>query len=129
MRKILLTIGILLFADFLILAFITNFHTGIALQGIAAVLIIMYAVFFERIKRKIHIAIISILMITISPKLAKRLEAAIRYHTNNPDAMIVVCGGKGDQEDITEALAMERYLLSEGIPGDIIIREEKSTST
>ncbi|MDD2393798.1 MAG: YdcF family protein [Eubacteriales bacterium] len=163
MRKILLTIGILLFADFLVLAFITNFHTGIALQGIAAVLIIMYAVFFERIKRKIHISIISILIIPIifitviavygntdnadytedtvivlgsgingekvSPKLAKRLEAAIRYHTNNPDAMIVVCGGKGDQEDITEALAMERYLLSEGIPGDIIIREEKSTST
>lgn len=31
--------------------------------------------------------------------------------------------------DFLVALAMERYLLSEGIPGDIIIKEEKSTST
>ena len=47
----------------------------------------------------------------------------------NPHAIVVVSGGQGSNEAITEALAMERYLLSKGIPKNKILREEKSTST
>lgn len=65
----------------------------------------------------------------ISGALQKRLDAAIAYYENNPDVIIVVTGGQGPQEDITEALAMERYLLANGIPQDKIIKEEKATST
>lgn len=61
--------------------------------------------------------------------LKNRLDAAIQYHENNPDAIIVVSGGQGPQEDITEALAMERYLLRQGVPQDKIIKEEQATST
>lgn len=43
--------------------------------------------------------------------------------------MIVVSGGQGPQESITEALAMERYLIGHGVPSDRIIKEEASTST
>ena len=58
-----------------------------------------------------------------------RLDAAYEYHKRNPDSLIVVSGGKGNGEDITEALAMERYLSSLGVPGEKIVKEEKSTST
>jgi len=58
-----------------------------------------------------------------------RLEAAVDYHARNPEAMIVVSGGQGFQETISEALAMERYLLRRGVSPDRIIREDRATST
>ena len=65
----------------------------------------------------------------VSVGLAKRLNKAAEYHEKNPDAMIIVSGGQGPQEDISEALAMKRYLIDKGIAEDKIIMEDKSTST
>jgi uncharacterized SAM-binding protein YcdF (DUF218 family) len=65
----------------------------------------------------------------VSNTLAYRLDKAVGYHAINPDALIVVSGGQGPQEDITEALAMERYLIEKGIPAKNIVKEENSTST
>jgi uncharacterized SAM-binding protein YcdF (DUF218 family) len=65
----------------------------------------------------------------VSVGLAKRLNKAAEYHKSNPDAMIIVSGGQGPQEDISEALAMKRYLVDKGIPDEKIIMEDKSTST
>lgn len=64
-----------------------------------------------------------------SSTLKGRLNAAYEYHKENPDALIVVSGGQGHDEDITEAEAMETYLVSLGVPKDKIVKEEKSTST
>lgn len=61
--------------------------------------------------------------------LKNRLDAAIECYEKNEDIIIVVSGGQGPQEDITEALAMERYLLANGIPSEQIIKEEEATST
>lgn len=65
----------------------------------------------------------------VSIGLAKRLNKAAEYHEKNPDAMIIVSGGQGPQEDISEALAMKKYLVDKGIAEDKIIMEDKSTST
>ncbi|MCL2655009.1 MAG: YdcF family protein [Coriobacteriia bacterium] len=65
----------------------------------------------------------------ISSPLAARLDVAVAYFHRNPHALLVVSGGQGPQEDIPEALAMQRYLVARGIPADHIIEEEKSTST
>lgn len=65
----------------------------------------------------------------VSVGLAKRLNKAYEYHLQNPDAMIIVSGGQGPQEDIPEALAMKRYLTQKGVPEEKIIMEDKSTST
>ncbi len=61
--------------------------------------------------------------------LRNRLDEAIECYEENNNLLIVVSGGQGSQEDITEALAMERYLLSCGIPQEKIIKEENATST
>ena len=65
----------------------------------------------------------------VSLTLVRRLDEAVKYHSKNPESVIAVCGGQGPQEDITEALAMERYLIAKGIPPEKIVKEEESTST
>ncbi len=65
----------------------------------------------------------------VSRPLAFRLNTAISYHAKNPEALIIVTGGQGPQEEISEALAMERYLIDKGVNPEQIVREEKATST
>lgn len=64
-----------------------------------------------------------------SGALQDRLAVAAAYHAKNPDALIVVSGGQGAQESVTEALAMERWLVSHGVDPEKIRKEEKATST
>lgn len=65
----------------------------------------------------------------VGSNLKNRLDTAIEYCNINKEALIVVSGGQGRGEDISEALAMERYLVSNGIPSERIIKEDRSTST
>ena len=65
----------------------------------------------------------------VSPKLARRLDKAAEYFAEHPDKPVIVSGGQGAQEDIPESTAMKRYLVSKGVPDDMIIEESKSTST
>ena len=65
----------------------------------------------------------------VSLPLKKRLDKAIEYHRNNPDAIIVVSGGQGLQETVTEAYAMEKYLVEHGVDKSKIFKEEKAVST
>jgi len=66
----------------------------------------------------------------VSVGLARRLDKAIQYRNQfNPDVLIVVSGGQGPQETVTEAEAMRRYLVACGVPDTQIIKEEQATST
>lgn len=65
----------------------------------------------------------------VSRVLAYRLDAAVTYHKINPTAYIVVSGGQGAQESITEAEAMKRYLVKRGVDPAVILKEENATST
>ena len=65
----------------------------------------------------------------VSLPLAHRLDAAVKYHKMNPDALIVVSGGQGPQELITEAEAMKYYLIEHGVNPAVIIKEDRATST
>ena len=61
--------------------------------------------------------------------LKKRLDAAYRYLSENPDVKVVVSGGKGDDEVISEAQCMKEYLTGKGISPERIYMEDKSTDT
>lgn len=65
----------------------------------------------------------------ITALLQYRLEAAVDYHKQNSDAVLVVSGGMGQGETVTEASAMKAYLLSCGVDETKIIMEQNSTST
>lgn len=65
----------------------------------------------------------------VTKLLALRLDQAAEYSEKNPNAVIIVSGGQGPGEDITEALAMERYLIDKGVAAERIVKEEVSSST
>jgi uncharacterized SAM-binding protein YcdF (DUF218 family) len=61
--------------------------------------------------------------------LVERLEAAYAYLIENPNSICILSGGKGTDEDISEAECMYRYLTDKGISQERLYKEEKSTST
>lgn len=61
--------------------------------------------------------------------LKKRLDAAISYLESEPEVKVIVSGGKGDDEIMSEAECMFRYLTDKGIEASRIYREDKSVST
>ena len=62
----------------------------------------------------------------VSLNLKYRLDAALDYIKDNPGCKVIVSGGQGKGEDITEGKAMEDYLASQGLSRNQIIKEEKS---
>lgn len=64
-----------------------------------------------------------------SPMLQKRLDKAYDLLVKYPDVPVVVTGGQGNDEVISEGEGMKRYLARRGISEDRIIVEDKSTST
>lgn len=66
---------------------------------------------------------------TPSRALRARLDVAIDFMELNPNAIVVVCGGQGKDEDITEAQAMYEYLQAHGADVSRVHREDQSTST
>ena len=61
--------------------------------------------------------------------LKKRLDTAREYWQSNPEARIIVSGGMGSGENVTEASAMKKYLVEKGVPARAVIEEDRSTST
>lgn len=66
---------------------------------------------------------------TPSRSLRYRLEATVDYYNLHPTCSIVVSGGQGAGEEVSEASIMKKYLLDNGVPETQIIVEDKSTST
>lgn len=64
-----------------------------------------------------------------SKALQYRLDEAIRYLNENPSSKVIVSGGQGSDEHISEAQGMYDYLVSKGIAKERIIKEDKSVNT
>lgn len=64
-----------------------------------------------------------------SKALRFRLDAAYDYAMQNPNAIIIVSGGQGENEVIAESTAMKRYLVKKGLSEERIIEEDRSTNT
>ena len=65
----------------------------------------------------------------VEKSLRRRLEAALVYLRENPDARAVLCGGQGKGEDITEAQAEYEWLTARGIDGARLYLEDTSENT
>ncbi|MGF1919547.1 YdcF family protein [Enterococcus faecalis] len=98
------------------------------------VLYLMYSVFYQMVpvSKKIDYIIVlgaGIIDENVTPLLKSRLDKAIEYYLNNQDCKIVVSGGQGENEPVSEAYAMRKYLLRQGIPLKDILYEDESTNT
>ncbi len=66
----------------------------------------------------------------VPPLLAQRLDKGLAiYEKFNRKPVIIVSGGQGDDELISEAEAMAGYLMEKGVPADSILLENKSRTT
>ncbi len=66
----------------------------------------------------------------VTPLLAARIDAAIKYYKEQEKkCKIIMSGGQGPDEVISEAQAMKNYALEQNIPEEDIIMEDKSTNT
>lgn len=61
--------------------------------------------------------------------LMERIESACEYLKNNPDVPCIVTGGKGSDENISEAQCMYDILVKMGISPDRIYLEDKAVNT
>ncbi len=71
---------------------------------------------------------------TPTPILRSRIDRAIefeeeQYKRLHKHAKFVPSGGQGSDEIISEAESMKRYLMEQGIPGERILKEDKSVNT
>lgn len=66
---------------------------------------------------------------TPSLSLVERLEAAKDYLIKHPDTVVIVSGGQGGEENVSEARAMYEWLCANGIDSTRIIMEDKASST
>ena len=70
----------------------------------------------------------------VPPLLASRLERGRQLHQalaarRKASPMLIVSGGKGADERVSEAEAMARYLIERGVPADSVTREDQSRTT
>ncbi|MDR2501862.1 MAG: YdcF family protein [Oscillospiraceae bacterium] len=66
---------------------------------------------------------------TPSKMLTARLVAAKEYLDGNPGASVVLSGGQGGDELVSEARAMFTWLTERGVAPERLILEDKSTNT
>ena len=64
-----------------------------------------------------------------SLEFARRISIAADYLLSHPDAVAVTTGGCGSGEYIEEGWVAAAYLQNQGVPGDRILTEDKSTTT
>jgi uncharacterized SAM-binding protein YcdF (DUF218 family) len=118
---------------------------GSALVAVAAVLacyfgflflsLLGYSLVYSRIGRRGGFDAIIVLGCglagaAVPPLLASRLDRAIRLAGRESEPpLLVVSGGKGPDETVTEAEAMADYLVAHGIPAGRIRREDQARTT
>lgn len=66
---------------------------------------------------------------TPSLSLVERLGAAKDYLDTHPNTVVIVSGGQGSGENMSEAQAMYDWLCKNGIDSERIIKEDKAVST
>ena len=64
-----------------------------------------------------------------SLSLRYRLESALAYANEYPHVRLILSGGQGIDEPMSEAMAMKNYLIENGISEERLLLEEDSTST
>jgi uncharacterized SAM-binding protein YcdF (DUF218 family) len=115
--------------------------TGL-LSGYVSFLLVSYVIYafiYSRLTRYHDADFVVVLgsglrgSVRVPPLLASRLERGQQVYqalvARGISPMLIVSGGKGGDERLSEAEAMARYLAERGVPADRVIKEDQSRST
>lgn len=64
-----------------------------------------------------------------SESLVKRLDKAMEYMETNKEVIVIVSGGQGTEERMSEAYVMATYLLDKGVEPERILMEDQAANT
>lgn len=64
-----------------------------------------------------------------SGTLAFRLLEAVEYFNTNPETIIIVSGGIGTGQEVSEAKVMKNFLIQNGVDKQNIVKETSATNT
>jgi uncharacterized SAM-binding protein YcdF (DUF218 family) len=64
-----------------------------------------------------------------SPVLRARLDHALELYRDRLSPLILVTGGVGRGDTTSEALAGRRYLISHGVPADVVVAQSEGRTT
>lgn len=99
------------------------------------VALLVYSWFYRRLPRKRRFDYIIIHGAGLmgeepTPLLRGRIDKALElWSAQGRTAILVPSGGQGSDEVISEAEAMSRYMLRQGVPREAILTEDQSTTT
>ena len=97
-----------------------------------------YSWFYQRIVRRVHPDFIMVLGAgvpsgKVTPLLAGRIDRALGVWRGEVGAgrcpLLVMSGGQGPDEPVSEARAMADYALERGVPEAVLVLEDRSTTT
>ena len=103
----------------------------ISFIGFEAVLLKDIAINKDNFPKKSHIIVLGGKLNDNIPSktLELRLIKAYEYYQKFPDTIFILSGGKGDDENLSEAQGMANYLIEKGVPTNNLVLEDKATST
>ncbi len=119
-----------------LLVLIAYFSVSVIYGSMTFLIFILYTLFLQIIPKRRNFDFIIIHGAglldgdRVSKLLKDRLDKAVEvFRRAKKTPYMIPSGGKGDDESISEAAAMRDYLLSQGIPADRIIPEDRSKTT
>lgn len=65
----------------------------------------------------------------VTPLLAGRIKKAIKLHRKSPGSILIMSGGQGEDEGISEAQAMCEFAVEQGVQLESILCENESINT
>ncbi|MCL2592209.1 MAG: YdcF family protein [Defluviitaleaceae bacterium] len=104
LRIFLIIIGLLSLANVGLMYLIANPTIGFTLQAIISICVILYAIFFNKLNKKIHIAIISVAFIPIAFSLFLMIYGNIS-NANYQEDVVIVLGAGINGETVSRPLA------------------------
>lgn len=109
---------------------VTTCAAGVAVLGILCVLVFLGAAAPGKANLDYVIVLgARVKEHTVSNSLKKRLNRAIAYAEENPDTILVLSGGRGPGETVSESQVMYDYMVYNGVRPRQLLMEDRSAST
>ncbi|WP_328990577.1 YdcF family protein [Kribbella sp. NBC_01245] len=121
-----------------LLAFDTIINGVLAYLSLVFFCFLLYSIVYGRIPHRQAVDFIVVLGSglrgsRVPPLLASRLDRARKAYDEEVERgrqpILITSGGQGPGEDVPESVAMADYLIARDFPAELVMREEKSTTT